>query len=115
MPLLAEHRHLRGGVTSVLDHRERPPDAALILWRHVWARRNPWRLRPECRDAAPSATYHVLDHGLEAESHPVFGVIDPLDTVRFQYRDLIQRHGAAASAKDPDVAGTSLTQAVDHV
>ena len=58
---------------------------------------------------------HVVDHALKAHALAVVGRVDAGDAVVLQFADLLGHDHAAAAAEDPDIAGATLTQQVDHV
>lgn len=60
-------------------------------------------------------SHQILNHRHQPHLHAVVGVIDTLDAVGMEFGNFLGRDGAAAAAKDTDVAGTALAQHVDHV
>ena len=57
----------------------------------------------------------VVDHRRQAQLQTVVGVVDPLDSVGLEFRDLLRRDRAAAAAEDENVLPALLGQPVDHV
>ncbi|MCW0416172.1 hypothetical protein NB689_001926 [Xanthomonas sacchari] len=116
LQLLAQQRQFRLRERAVLDRRQHPADADLVVdvRQRGAGRRRATRLR---RGLAPfpGTRHHVLDHLHKAHLHAVVGVVDALHAVGLQFGDLLRRDGAATATEYAHMAGAALAQHVDHV
>ena len=57
----------------------------------------------------------IVDHALQSHRTAIIRMVNALDTIGMQFRDLFGQDGAAAAAKNADVAGSFFFQQVLHV
>ena len=108
LPFLAAAHQLGLGKQPFLDGREHLADADLVVDVHLGRRAGVEAVAVGARD-------QVVDHPGQAHLGAVVGVVDVLDALRMQHRDLFRRDGAAAAAEHADVAGAALGEHVHHV
>ena len=113
LPLLAQPAQFGFRHVAALDRRKEPGQVAVALS----VRPHP---RPEARfgrgpPLGVRALHDVVDHRRQAHLQAVVGVVDPLDAVGLELRDLLRRDRAAAAAEHENVLPALLRQPVDHV
>ena len=113
LPLLAQPAKLGVANRAALDRREqsRQVDVAARVRSHAHAELRFGRGPALCVRPLDD----VVDHRRQAHLQAVVGVVDPLDAVCLEFRDLLRRDRAAAAAEDENVFPALFRQPVHHV
>ena len=113
-PLLAQPAQFGFVQRASLDRRQQPRELDVA----AGVRRHP-RPEPRLGGRRPALRVgpldDVVDHRRQAHLQAVVGVVDPLDAVAFELRDLLRRDRAAAAAEHENVFPSLLRQPLDHV